>query len=78
MRVGQAKATDNSVDPKPKGGIKHRTFAPRCVQKHKLFFEHALPESVTPTEQGPVARKLDSAIHRIVIFSSVVKMLQRL
>ena len=27
---------------------------------------------------GPVARKVDSAIHRIVIFSIVVKMLEKL
>ena len=29
-------------------------------------------------QQGPVVRKVDSAIHRIVIFSTVVKMLQKL
>ena len=28
--------------------------------------------------QGPVVRKVDSAIHRIVIFSTVVKMLEKL
>ena len=29
-------------------------------------------------DQGPVVRKVDSAIHRIVIFSTVVKMLEKL
>ena len=29
-------------------------------------------------DQGPVVRKVDSAIHRIVIFSTVAKMLEKL
>ncbi len=35
---------------------------------HKLNINH----------QGPVVRKVDSAIHWIVIFSTVVKMLEKL
>ena len=43
------------------------------------FFEFPAEEtSPAALKVGPVVRKVDSAIHRIVIFSTVVKMLEKL
>ena len=49
-----------------------------CIYSKKIVNKVSIIIKELNCNQGPVVRKVDSAIHRIVIFSTVVKMLQKL